>query len=191
LSALAALLAAIGVALWSGRPVRARDRLLARQPAVGRRRRPLRAARATPGDPLAVALAVDLMAACLEAGVPLPAALSAGSAVADCRAATAMAATATALSRGSGDGAWVACDLDPRLAPVVRICRRIGTTGAAVAEDLRRAAAEMRRADQARRRREAQRAAVWVVLPLGLCFLPAFVLLTVVPVVTSLLPGLR
>lgn len=192
MSALAALLAAVGVALWSGRPVRARDRLLVqRPPATARRRWRPRTARAVPGDSLAVALAVDLMAACLEAGVPLPAALSAGSAVADSGAAAALEATATALRRGGGDGAWAACDLDPRLTAVVRICRRIGTTGAAVAEDLRRAAAEMRRADQAERRRQAQRAAVWVVLPLGLCFLPAFLLLTVVPVVASLLPGLR
>jgi hypothetical protein len=29
------------------------------------------------------------------------------------------------------------------------------------------------------------------VLPLGLCFLPAFLLLTVPPVVVALLPGLR
>jgi hypothetical protein len=60
-----------------------------------------------------------------------------------------------------------------------------------VAGDLRRFAGELRRSDTAERRGRAQRAAVWVVLPLGLCFLPAFLLLTVPPVVVALLPGLR
>jgi len=42
------------------------------------------------------------------------------------------------------------------------------------------------RADgQVRRRRRLERAGVWLVLPLGLCFLPAFALVAVVPVVLS------
>ena len=191
-SALAAVLAAFGLALWCGRPVRARDRLPGHQaPEARHRPRLRRVARSAAGDSLAVALAVDLIAACLEAGVPLPPAMSAASAVADTKAAAALESTATALRRGGGADSWDACETDPRLEAVARICRRIGTTGAAVADDLRRAAGEMRRADQAERRRRAQRAAVWVVLPLGLCFLPAFLLLTVIPVVTALLPGLR
>jgi pilus assembly protein TadC len=35
------------------------------------------------------------------------------------------------------------------------------------------------------------RASVWVVLPLGLCFLPAFVLVGVVPIVMGLLHTLH
>ena len=131
------------------------------------------------------------MAACLEAGVPLPAALTAGATVADAVTAESLTSMAAAL-RGGGDAdAWVSGASEPRLAAVVRICRRVGTTGAAAGDDLRRAAAEMRRSHQADRRRRSQRAAVWVVMPLGLCFLPAFLLLTVVPVVAALLPGLR
>ena len=130
------------------------------------------------------------MAACLEAGVPLPGALAAAATVAGAGHATALASAAAALRRGGDEHAWSHCDAHPRLAPVVRICRRVGVTGAAAAEDLRRLAMEIRRAHQADRRRRAQRAAVWVVLPLGLCFLPAFLLLTVVPVVAALLPGL-
>jgi len=131
------------------------------------------------------------MAACLEAGVPLPAALDAASTVADAAAAEAFASTAAALRRGGDAAAWAMCAADPRLAPVVRICRRSATSGAAVAEELRRLAGELRRTDQAQRRRRAQRASVWVVLPLGLCFLPAFLLLTVVPIVVALLPALH
>lgn len=196
MSALAAVLAALALVLWRGRPARARDRLSAGAPRTGTPRRGARREERVRDagsvvDALAVALAVDLMAACLEAGVPLPAALSAASTVAGSRCAAALESTAAALRRGADSNAWAACDATPQLALVVRICRRISTTGAAAAEDLRRLAAELRRADHAEQRRRAQRAGVWVVLPLGLCFLPAFVLLTVVPVVTALLPALR
>jgi hypothetical protein len=200
---LAALLAAIGAVLWRARPARARDRIGAvrRTPARtatalaanGRRgwkgRRPR--AGADGDDAIAFALAVELAAACVEAGLPLPTALTAASSVAGPATASALTSAASALRRGGEDQAWAACAADPRLAPVVRICRRVGTTGAAVADDLRRLATEVRRTHQADRRRRAQRAAVWVVLPLGLCFLPAFLLLTVLPVVAALLPGLR
>jgi len=193
---LAALLVTIAVGLWRGSPARARDRLAtsqshgavpSRRAAFGRRTGELR----RPGDPTALALAIELMAACLEAGVPLPAALDAAATVADAAAAEAFASTAAALRRGGDAAAWASCAADPRLAAVVRICRRSATSGAAVAEELRRLAGELRRTNQAQRRRRAQRASVWVVLPLGLCFLPAFLLLTVVPIVVALLPTLR
>jgi pilus assembly protein TadC len=45
----------------------------------------------------------------------------------------------------------------------------------------RRAAAEHR----------VRQAAVWLVVPLGLCFLPAFVLVAVVPIVIGLFPSLH
>jgi len=188
-SATAALLVAIAAVLCSGGSRRARDRVLPPAPAATRRRRPRVPAPAS--DPLALALALDLMGACLEAGVPLPAALAAGATVTDSATAEPLAAMAAALHRGGDADAWASCADEPRLAPLVRICRRVGTTGAAAGDDLRRAAAELRRSHQAERRRRSQRAAVWVVLPLGLCFLPAFLLLTVVPVVAALLPGLR
>lgn len=188
MTALGALFAALAVGLWCARPARASDRVRPQAPA-GVRRRPVRRG-ATSADPIALALAVDLTAACLEAGVPLPAALAAGASVADPVTAQPLASMATALRRGGDAEAWAGCEGEPRLAPIARICRRVSTTGAAAGDDLRRLAAELRRAHQAERRRRSQRAAVWVVLPLGLCFLPAFLLLTVLPVVTALLPGL-
>jgi pilus assembly protein TadC len=191
--ALAALLAAAAVCVWSGPRARARDRLGGRTRSgsrVGRYVRERRA-RAVPGEAESTALAVDLIAACLEAGVALPAALAAGSAAAGGSTGNALGRAAAALRRGGDAAAWAGCATDPRLAGVVRICRRVGTTGAAAADELRRLAAEQRRAHQANRRRRAHRAAVWVVLPLGLCFLPAFLLLSVVPVVAALLPAVR
>ena len=193
MTTLAALLVVIAVCLWRGPPAHARDRLgrRAMRVPVGRTRRLRRAVREATPATASVALAIDLMAACLEAGAPLPAALSAGSTAASGASAAALAATAAALLRGGEATAWAGCAADPRLAGVVRICQRVGTTGAAVADDLRRLAAEQRRGHQAERRRRAERSAVWVVLPLGLCFLPAFLLLSVVPVVAALLPAVR
>jgi tight adherence protein B len=51
------------------------------------------------------------------------------------------------------------------------------------------AAAEERRRRADRRRLAAARLGVQVLLPTGLCLLPAFVLLTVVPMVLALLGG--
>lgn len=65
----------------------------------------------------------------------------------------------------------------------------VATTGAPSAAVLLAAAAQVRR----RRSREAERRAaalgVKLVVPLGLCALPAFVILTVVPLLLSLLPS--
>ena len=65
----------------------------------------------------------------------------------------------------------------------------VATTGAPSAAVLLAAAAQLRR----RRAREAERRAaalgVRLVVPLGLCALPAFIVLTVVPLLLSLLPS--
>jgi pilus assembly protein TadC len=193
MTALCALLVVAAVLTGAARrPASAAGRL--RPGAVARvRARARRGAAAAPAgdDPITLALAIDLLAACLEAGVPMPAALAAASTVADPATADALVSTAVALGRGAEAQGWSACEARTGLAPVVRICRRVGVTGATAADDLRRFATERRRGHQAERRRRAQRASVWVVLPLGFCFLPAFLLLTVAPVVAALVPGLR
>jgi Flp pilus assembly protein TadB len=70
---------------------------------------------------------------------------------------------------------------------LARIAVRSEASGAALAG----ACAELARRERSRRHLEAQaavkRSGVWAVLPLALCFLPAFVLLGVVPVVVGLL----
>ena len=77
----------------------------------------------------------------------------------------------------------------PTAQPVVRAALRSGRSGAALAGALRRAAEEGRRAAAAADDIAARRAGVLAVLPVGLCFLPAFVLLGVVPVAASVLAG--
>jgi len=77
----------------------------------------------------------------------------------------------------------------PEFAAVGRLCSRAAVTGAAVAAELHRVAAAQRTALDTSRRRRLQRASVWLVLPLGLCFLPAFVLVGVVPLVVGAMPA--
>jgi Flp pilus assembly protein TadB len=70
---------------------------------------------------------------------------------------------------------------------LARLAIRTELSGAAMAG----ACTELARRERSRRHTEAQaavkRAGVWAVLPLALCFLPAFVLVGVVPLVVGLL----
>ncbi|MGI8870635.1 MAG: type II secretion system F family protein, partial [Mycobacteriales bacterium] len=83
--------------------------------------------------------------------------------------------------------AWRDCADDPVLAPVARAVCRAGETGSAIAAGLDVAADEVRRDRVERTARSARRASVLAMLPLGLCFLPAFVAIGVVPVVVGVL----
>lgn len=138
-----------------------------------------------------VAVVLDLIAGCLQAGLAMPAALDAASCAGDPVTRNACLATAAALRRGAPPGeAWADWATDPWLAPAARIAARTTDTGAAAAEDLARAAARLRAQRRALLQQRVQRAGVWVVVPLGLCFLPAFVLVAVVPVVIGMFGSL-
>ncbi len=89
-----------------------------------------------------------------------------------------------ALTFGSGwDAAWVGLP-DP-LAPVRDCLRGSWVTGSAAGPILRAATAHVRRRRRAEARAASARLAVRLVLPLGLCFLPACLLLGLVPIVLS------
>jgi pilus assembly protein TadC len=98
------------------------------------------------------------------------------------------------LSRVSGrlrlgadpEEAWAALLSDPVLAPLARTMIRAGSTGAPVAQALTRLADDATASARAASCAAARRVGVQVVAPLGLCFLPAFVLLGIVPVVAGL-----
>jgi Flp pilus assembly protein TadB len=142
-----------------------------------------------PGPPPdEVPLAADLIAACLTAGAAMPQALHAAAAASGPWLRRRAEDVAGQLRRGAApEQAWASWLADPCLAPVARTCVRTGGSGAAAAAELVRVAARLR----ARRRTDVQqrvaRASVWVVLPLGLCFLPAFVLVSVVPLAVGLI----
>jgi Type II secretion system (T2SS), protein F len=157
---------------------------------VRRRRTEARSASSSPAAE--TPLLLDLVAACLDVGLPLPAALDAAAAVASpTLAADVRAAVGSLRGLVDPDDGWAALLADQRWAVAARLCRRADVSGAAVVAELRRLAARQRATSRQVRRRDAQRASIWVVLPLGLCFLPAFILLAVVPLVATLLPSLR
>jgi pilus assembly protein TadC len=135
-----------------------------------------------------LALLVDLLAACLAAGVTTAdAADAAGSAAGGPRGRSLLAIGARLRDGEPPATAWAAWSVDPELAPVARACARSAGSGAAVAAELRRAATRIRSTRAAATQRRVAAAGVWIVLPLGLCFLPAFVLVGVVPIAVGLL----
>ncbi len=89
------------------------------------------------------------------------------------------------------EDAWSTALRDQRWAPVARAVIRAHHSGAALADVLNRVATDLRSDLRARAETAAARASVKAVLPLGLCFLPAFLLIGVVPVVAGFTTSLR
>ncbi|WP_157535132.1 type II secretion system F family protein [Nocardia inohanensis] len=165
-----------------------RLRRLRDQPAErsGVRRRFVRSA----PDPLAGAGALDLFAACLRAGLPAATAAAAVAPAAPEPLSSVLRRAADLLSLGADPvAAWEQAAVgraDETAGALGRMARRSARSGAglaaAVAELAERRRAEAEDAAAAR----AERAGVLVAGPLGLCFLPAFVCLGIVPVVIGL-----
>ena len=131
-----------------------------------------------------LAFAVDLLAAALAAGVTVPEALEAAAeGVRPLREVLAAAATRV---RCGGDVRDALGD-HPALRVLGRALVRSLEHGAPVGESLGRLSGELRSEAAAQAAERARRAGVHVVAPLVLCFLPAFVLIAVVPVVLGLL----
>jgi pilus assembly protein TadC len=142
--------------------------------------------------PDAVPVVVELLAGCLDAGLTMPDSLEAASIAGDPVTSEACLAAAAALRRGAPAAeAWHRWTSDPWLELVARCTVRTTQSGASVAEELRRVASRLRSRRQARLQQRVQQASIWVVLPLGLFFLPAFVLVAVVPIVIGLFGTLR
>lgn len=141
-----------------------------------------------PDDP---ALQLDLLGAMLAAGLSLPSAVAALAASTHGPQQSALQRVASALLLGADwQEAWAVGGRGPGL-DLLRDSLRFGAaTGAPSAAVL------FAQADQLRRRRrqeDQQRAAALgtkLVLPLGLCALPSFIALGVVPVLVALVPRL-
>ena len=86
----------------------------------------------------------------------------------------------------SGIEAWRSVSEDDELAPLARAMVRSLTSGASVVQTVERLADELARESMARAEDAARRVGVAAALPLGVCLLPAFLLLGVVPTVASL-----
>ena len=86
----------------------------------------------------------------------------------------------------SGLEAWQSVLDDDELAPLGRAMVRSLTSGASVVQTVERLADELTRESLARAEDAARRVGVSAAIPLGVCLLPAFLLLGVVPTVASL-----
>lgn len=130
-----------------------------------------------------LAFDLDLVAICLTSGLPIPVALTL---TAD---ATGDRSGLQRIGRAMTIGGKKLAD-DDRLLPVLEVFEFSEHTGVGPAPLIESVAKELR--DSSRRRRQEAAAALGVrlVLPLGVCILPAFLLLSVVPVVISLLSDL-
>jgi Flp pilus assembly protein TadB len=132
-------------------------------------------------------LGVDLLAACLAAGRPPDQALGAVCSAVGGPLATELGVVSVRLRLGADPvGLWrdVARHPSP-LTPLGRTMARSIETGAPVVDGLRLLAADLRRHRRATTEQRARQVAVRAAAPLGLCFLPAFVLVGVVPAVVE------
>ncbi len=167
---------------WTDRAARRRTRRLATATCEGGVARPEPAGTGTSCD---VPVLLELVAAAVRSGAGVPRALRAtGDAVGGADGA-ALTRAADALRLGADwDAAWRGAP--GRLDPLRRALRGAWVDGAAPTEALRAAAAEHAHERRAAARTAAARLAVRLVLPLGACFLPAFVLVGLVPVLLAL-----
>lgn len=144
-------------------------------------------------DPLAAASALDVFAVCLSAGmaVSTAAAVTAPSAPDGLQEVLQRAAHLLALG-ADADAAWSPSESasEPASEPVceslTRLARRSAVSGAALAQGVTELAEQARQDAAHCAAASAERAGVLIAGPLGLCFLPAFVCLGIVPVVAGL-----
>ncbi len=132
-------------------------------------------------------VALDLLAACLTGGAALSTAVQVVAQASPGVLGQRLRAVAAALLVGAPPAeAWRALGSTGPAGVAARALVRSAEGGAPVAAAVRRVAAQTRAAQAAAARERARRAGVLVVGPLGLCFLPAFVLLGIVPAVLGL-----
>lgn len=177
----AILLAAAVLAMPSASMARARHGLSA----AGGRRPP-----ATGDDVLAVAASLDVLAACLRSGMAVSTAAAAVAESAPAPLAGVLLRAADLLALGADPSrAWtssVGAEDTNHLQAFLRMARRSAASGIALAQGVEDLAVQIRgdAADAASAR--AERASVLMAGPLGLCYLPAFLCLGIVPVVAGL-----
>lgn len=183
-----AALGAAALTLAAGAPVLAIPAAAAAWWFAGRATRPPQ----PKADAFRLAITWELLAAALRAGLPVSHAIQAVATDLPGPPGKALRATADLLALGADPvQAWDPARECPPTAPLARAARRSARSGAALAGAATALADEVRASTEAAAEARAQRAAVMVSGPLGLCFLPAFICLGVVPVVASLAAGIR
>ncbi|MFF0715925.1 type II secretion system F family protein [Streptomyces bauhiniae] len=135
-------------------------------------------------------LAAELLAACIEAGAgPVVAAQAVGEALGG--------PVGDALARGAAEArlggepadAWARLTALPGAGVLARLLERADRSGLPAAEPVARLASDARAESIRAATVRARRAAVLISAPVGLCFLPAFIAVGVLPVVIGLAGG--
>ncbi|MFE3766315.1 type II secretion system F family protein [Streptomyces sp. NPDC059104] len=135
--------------------------------------------------------AADLLAACLAAGAgPVEAAEVVGESLGGPVGERLALAGAELRLGGEPGAAWGRLAWIPGARGLAECLERAARTGAPAAEPVSRLAAGLRAERSRRAMAGAQRAAVLVTAPVGLCFLPAFLAIGVAPVVIGMASGL-
>ena len=158
-----------------------------------------------PSDPLAAASSFDVLAACLRSGMAVSTAASATAPSAPATLARVLNRAADLLALGAEPAtAWTnlpspqspvpsmrggPCPdgpVDSHADALLRLARRSASSGAALAQGVSELADRSRHEAADAASAAAERASVLIAGPLGLCYLPAFVCLGIVPVVAGL-----
>jgi Flp pilus assembly protein TadB len=156
--------------------------------AVGRL--PDRSARWSLDELRRVPLVLDLVATVLQTGQPVEAALVAAAPAAGPRVASELGQVGGMLKLGAAPrDAWSSLASTP-LQPVAAVAIRSADSGVRLAAGWSELAEELRAEAMSRATARAAAAGTWVIAPLGLCFLPAFVCLGIAPVVLGLVGSL-
>lgn len=140
-------------------------------------------------DPLAAASALEVLAACLRTGMAVSVAAAATAPSAPLRLARTLGRAADLLALGADPAtAWSnpSDQHDAQTDALVRLARRSASSGAALAQGVAELAVQSREEAADTARAAAERASVLIAGPLGLCYLPAFLCLGIVPVVAGL-----
>jgi pilus assembly protein TadC len=149
--------------------------------------RGLRRAGGTPADDgnRDLPVACDLLAVCLAAGTPVGTAITAVATSVPGVLGVQLDQVGALYRLGAAPRqAW--SGVPPPVAPLARVLVRAGESGSSVVPALQRLAGDLRTAQRSAVEAAVRRAGVWVLAPLGVCFLPAFLCLGVVPMVLGI-----
>jgi Flp pilus assembly protein TadB len=138
-----------------------------------------------------LALCLDLVAAALRGGQPLSSALVLAAPAAPPEVGAGLTQVARLLRLGADPAeAWRGVADDDVLEPVARAACRSASSGIRLARGMEQVGDDIRARVRAAAQARAQRAGVLAIVPLGCCFLPAFVCLGGVPVVACIADGI-
>ena len=144
------------------------------------------------GAGISAGVLIELVASMLASGVPISRALEVLAGTDSGAVGQALRCVATALGLGlPWQQAWSAAgDVPPQVQDLRSALTFAAVSGAPSASALRAASAQVRRAEHRRAEAAAERLSVHLMVPLGLCSLPAFVCWGIVPVLIGLVPDL-